>query len=264
MNAPKKLKNSETFMSWLSAEIAQRMVEKLSLVRITPAQVLIMDTFSPQSLKLLKKLYKNVRLLAVVGLKLHIFERLGAFLGLGVPQHRVIKRQNSQQLLLKDGQVELVWANTWQFQHQEEWQKSLKEWRRVLKTEGVLMFSYLGPDTGQEIRNLSNPTKLWGVDMHDMGDALVGAGFGDPVMDMEYLTLTYENKQLFLNDVAALNLLDISALNLQDQAMIDQLKDSEGLWRLTLELVYGHAWVVNRAVSGVATIKPEDIIRKSK
>lgn len=264
MNTPKKQKYPETFIAWLGAEVAQRMIEKLALVRITPTQILVVDAHSPKSLQLLKKLYKNALLFTVFGLKLRLFQGLGAFLGFGIPKYRVIKSKNKQQLLLSDAQVELVWANTWQFQHQEAWQESLKEWRRVLKVDGVLMFSYLGPDTGQEIRNLSNPTKLWGVDMHDMGDALVATGFGDPVMDMEYLTLTYENKQLFLKDVCALGLLDSIHLSEQDEYLIDRLQDAEGLWRLTLELVYGHAWVVNRSVSGIATIKPEDIIRKSK
>ena len=40
--------------------------------------------------------------------------------------------------------------------------------------------------------------------MHDIGDMLVGAGFGDPVMQMEYFTLTYADPRAMLRDLKAI------------------------------------------------------------
>ena len=42
------------------------------------------------------------------------------------------------------------------------------------------------------------------VDMHDIGDLLVHAGFADPVMDMEYLTLTYADGEAMMRDLRAI------------------------------------------------------------
>jgi malonyl-CoA O-methyltransferase len=39
---------------------------------------------------------------------------------------------------------------------------------------------------------MAMPTPSDFIDMHDLGDMLVGCGFADPVMDMEVLTLTYD------------------------------------------------------------------------
>ena len=94
MNTPKKQKYPETFIAWLGAEVAQRMIEKLALVRITPTQILVVDAHSPKSLQLLKKLYKNALLFTVFGLKLRLFQGLGSFLGFGIPKYRVIKSKN--------------------------------------------------------------------------------------------------------------------------------------------------------------------------
>lgn len=70
----------------------------------------------------------------------------------------------------------------------------LKEWRRVLSPNGLLMFTALGPDT-----LTAWDTAFHRYDMHDLGDAMLQAGFADPVLDINYYTLTYReiNKLLF-------------------------------------------------------------------
>jgi malonyl-CoA O-methyltransferase len=58
---------------------------------------------------------------------------------------------------------------------------ALKEIHRVLEVGGMLMFSTLGPDTLKELRAALPPSDAEHlhrfIDMHDLGDALVGAGF---------------------------------------------------------------------------------------
>jgi malonyl-CoA O-methyltransferase len=58
------------------------------------------------------------------------------------------------------------------------------------------MFSTLGPDTLKELRSsfvdgYAHTQRF--ADMHDLGDMVVGCGFADPVMDMEVVTLTYDD-----------------------------------------------------------------------
>src|SRR5207248_685226 len=82
------------------------------------------------------------------------------------------------------------------------------EWRRVLRVDGLLMFSSFGPDTFKELRAAfadmdQSPHALPFVDMHDFGDMLVNAGFSTPVMDMENITVTYESAHKLIADVRA-------------------------------------------------------------
>ena len=83
----------------------------------------------------------------------------------------------------------------------------LRECRRVLRPGGVLHFTTLGPDTLVELR------KSWQaadpghahvnrfIDMHDLGDALVRAGFAEPVLDVERYTLTYDDARGLMRDL---------------------------------------------------------------
>ena len=142
----------------------------------------------------------------------------------------------------------------------------LQECWRVLKEGGLLTLSYLGPDTAKELRSeslfqqlpLKNLSSPW--DMHDMGDALLSARFSDPVMDMEFLNLAYESDAVLWTDAQALNLLDPKDQNRVPTAKLPK--------KLTLELVYGHAWVLGkhlaRAQDHVAYIDPNQIGRNTR
>jgi malonyl-CoA O-methyltransferase len=96
--------------------------------------------------------------------------------------------------------------------------------------------------------------------MHDMGDALLSERFSDPVMDMEYLTLDYENSSLLLADISALNLRDSTPIKASEMNVLPQ--------KLTLEVVYGHAWVIGKhlakAKDSVAYIDLNQIGRKTR
>jgi malonyl-CoA O-methyltransferase len=142
----------------------------------------------------------------------------------------------------------------------------LHECWRVLKEGGLLTLSYLGPDTAKELNSeplaqqlqLQKLASPW--DMHDMGDALLGERFSDPVMDMEFLGLDYDSDAILLSDARALNLLGPAD---QNGLLSTQLPK-----KLTLEIVYGHAWALGkhlaRAQDHIAYIDPNQIGRKTR
>jgi malonyl-CoA O-methyltransferase len=114
----------------------------------------------------------------------------------------------------------------------------------VLAPEGLLMFSTLGPDTLKELRAAVGETRVHRfADMHDVGDALVAAGFADPVMDMEMLTLQYADPAGLIADLRASG---------QTLARHDRARGFAGRGlraRLaaagtsaSIEVIYGHAW----------------------
>jgi malonyl-CoA O-methyltransferase len=122
----------------------------------------------------------------------------------------------------------------------------LQEWQRVLKPEGLLMFSTYGPDTLKQWRQaLSHRNIPAFADMHDIGDHLVQTGFSDPVMDVEHLQLNYANLERMIEELYQLGVLDFIGIETKQEAMQlyhEYAKNQEKIYPLSYEIVYGHAW----------------------
>jgi malonyl-CoA O-methyltransferase len=174
------------------------------------------------------------------------------------------------QLPLTANSVDLVWSNLALHWHPQP-DRVYAEWRRVLRVDGLLMFSCFGPDTMKELRAAMSdldeaPHVLPFVDMHDFGDMLVNAGFSTPVMDMETITITYETIEKLFADVRAIGgnplttrrrgLIGRSAWQKMVQAL-EANRRADGRIPLTFEIIYGHAF---RPVPRT-TSKGESIIR---
>jgi malonyl-CoA O-methyltransferase len=154
------------------------------------------------------------------------------------------------------GAVQMLWANM--ALHMSAQPGSLiEQWHRALAVGGFLMFSCLGPDTLRELRGVYRalgwpPPAHDFTDMHDWGDMLVHAGFAEPVMDMERITLTWETPQRLLEELRELgaNLHPARYPALRGagwkQRLLDELARSlrqpDGRLALTFEIIYGHAF----------------------
>jgi len=164
--------------------------------------------------------------------------------------------------------VDLLWANM-ALHMEADPQSLIAHWHRLIGTDGFLMFSCFGPDTLRELRTAYQRLG-WPVpaheftDMHDWGDMLVGAGFAEPVMDMERIVLTYATPEAALAELRTLgrnlhpqrfgalrgktwhtalgNALSAMAQSaaLDDSPNVD---DSSGKRiAFTFEIIYGHAF----------------------
>jgi malonyl-CoA O-methyltransferase len=152
--------------------------------------------------------------------------------------------------------VDMLWANMLLHEAADP-QALLSQWHSALKVGGFLMFSCLGPDTAIELRELYKqlgwpPAGHDLTDMHDWGDMLVQAGFVEPVMDMERITLTYETPVRLLQELAELgrNFHPARFAGLRgrqwraklETELAKRLKTgSDGRLSLTFEVIYGHA-----------------------
>jgi malonyl-CoA O-methyltransferase len=152
--------------------------------------------------------------------------------------------------------VDMLWANM-ALHEADDPQALLAEWHRALKVGGFLMFSCLGPDTAIELRGLYQqlgwpPAGHDLTDMHDWGDMLVQAGFAEPVMDMERITLTFATPVSLLQELGELgrNFHPARFAGLRgrqwrvalENALAKHLKtDPDGRLSLTFEVIYGHA-----------------------
>ena len=189
------------------------------------------------------------------------------------------------QLPFADSSVDLIVSNL-MLQWCDDLDAVFAEFRRVLRPEGLLMFTTFGPDTLKELR------QAWRVadseqehvnqfiDMHDVGDALIRGGFGQPVMDMELFTLTYDKPIGVLKDLKAIGATNANLSRSQGlmgktrfQAMLEAYETlrKEGKIPATYEVVHGHAWAAeeqfkgpNRNRSGHIEISLDDFSKQIK
>ena len=131
------------------------------------------------------------------------------------------------------------------------------EFARVLKSDGALFFSTLGPDTLKELRDSwakvdKTPHVNRFIDMHDYGDALLQAGLCHPVMDIDRFELGYHDvKQLMreLKNIGAHNITAGRSQGLMGKNKFSQMlaayeqyrSPEDGSLPATYEVIYGYA-----------------------
>jgi malonyl-CoA O-methyltransferase len=251
---------------FLRREIAERMHERLGLVKLIPKQVLDAGCGAGADLALLQKTYPAAQILGLDGAGAMARAARGPVAQGGALNQLLTRLMPAKagvdvlcgdygNLPLGPNSVDLLWSNLALHWHPLP-DRVFAEWRRVLRVEGLLMFSCFGPDTFSELRTAfaaldACPHTLPFVDMHDFGDQLAAAGFSTPVMDMERITVTYDTPQALLADVRALggNPLESRRRGLIGRAawqrMLDALEAQrrpDGKLALTFEVIYGHAF----------------------
>ena len=266
---------------FLRREIAERMHERLSLVKIVPQRVLDAGGGAGSDLGTLQKTYPAAQ---IVGIDASLAMLAGA--KTPAPAMRSLNQMLSRLMPAKAGvdllcgdfgtlpfgpnAIDLVWSNLALHWHPQP-DRVFAEWRRVLRVDGLLMFSNFGPDTFKELRTAfaaldETPHTLPFVDMHDFGDQLVEAGFSTPVMDAERITVTYGTVDALLADVRAIggNPLATRRRGLIGRAawqrMVDALeaqRGADGKIGLSFEVIYGHAFrpVPKTTVAGESIVR---------
>lgn len=251
------LERSRTASPWLHEEVARRMLERLQWFREPPTSWIHWEP-------------------GLGGLAAHrlLVERLPAArclvsarnaeaalqsLSTGRERRSFLPWRRSEGPALADAssRAGMLWANM--VLHQESKPLGLlRRWHAHIDQGGFLMFSCLGPDSLRELRAVY-AAQGWPApaheftDMHDWGDMLVQAGFAEPVMDMERITLTYSSAVSMLDELRTFgrNLASGRFASLRGrhwrrclEAAIEQhgARDAQGRLCLGFELVYGHAF----------------------
>jgi malonyl-CoA O-methyltransferase len=272
---------------FLRREIAGRMFDRLGLVKIRPARLLDAGCGEGADLAQLQALYPDSEILGLDGAEALLRTARGHQAAAANSMNRLLARLlpsrraspgsgaalmagGFDQLPLKPNSVDLVWSNLALHWHPQP-DRVFAEWRRILRVDGLLMFSCFGPDTFREIASAfsqadGSPHVLPFVDMHDFGDMLVNAGFATPVMDMEKITVTYTTVEKLMSDARAFggNPLTTRSRGLLGrkawQRAIDafeQQRLDDGKIPLTFEVIYGHAFrpVPRTTASGESIIR---------
>lgn len=247
----------------LAREIARRMDERLEYIRHTPRHIVDLGCGTGADLAQLATRYPDAELLGVdfaLPMLLRSRERHPQHGGglirrlLGSRRSYPVVTADATALPLARGSVSMLWSNL-MLPALEDPLPALTEAHRVLEVGGMLMFSTLGPDTLKELRaclpaNTGERVHRF-IDMHDIGDVLVKAGFSDPVMDMEIITLSYQSLDGLFADLRATGGNNASTARPRGlsgragwaaaRAAYEQLRQ-DGRLPATFEVIQGHAW----------------------
>jgi len=253
----KPYKPSSVTSPWLHEEVARRMEERLEFIRLQPKSWVCWNPIRAglNILALLQKRYPQ----AIGHLSADRQDEMAwVQANASEPWWKPLTWFQSKLKMapLKPHSMDMVWANMLLHQAADP-QALLAEWHRVLAVDGFLMFSCLGPDTLQELRTVyarmdwPMPSHEF-TDMHDWGDMLVAAGFAEPVMDMERITLTYDTPARLLQELRELGRNFHPArlpglrgrrwrTKLETELAQHLLTEPGGRLSLTFEVIYGHA-----------------------
>lgn len=254
----------------LQAEVRSRMMSRLDLVKLAPKVILDAGCGTGHaSMELLKRFAAS----RVISLDLAwgmlqqtksgqpwLKRRLGL-----MPQSLLCA--DIENLPLQSASVELVWSNL-AIQWCNDLDRVFTETQRVLQAGGLLMFSTLGPDTLKELRQATSadPNHVHVsrfMDMHDIGDALVRAGYSAPVLDVEHFVLTYDDVLGVMRDLKAIGAHNAAAgrnKGLQGRGFLAKLTENyerfrkDGKLPATFEVIYGHAWKPDTSLSSDGSV----------
>jgi malonyl-CoA O-methyltransferase len=261
---------------WLHGEVARRMAQRLQVIRSEPASVIDWWSFTGASEDVLEAAYPRAMQTRVE------------------PTELLLRKHSTQRRLrwwptahwarsapaaaleagVAPASAQLVWANM-MLHASGRPEDDIARWHRALSVGGFLMFSCFGPDTVKELRALYGRLG-WGaagpefVDMHDLGDMLLHAGFADPVMDQEIVTLTWEQPERALAELRSLGA-NVSPRRFQAMRtprwrdrLLRELatlgKGGSGC-AMSFEIVYGHAFktMPRVAAGGETTVSVDDM-----
>lgn len=238
----------------LQREVCDRLGMRLDYIKLKPQKILDLGAGSGSASQMLLSRYKRSHIYALDFSEpmLKLAAGRGGWLNRPKPVCA-----DALRLPLKDQSIDLVFSNLMlQWCHPLE--TYFAEIRRVLTPGGLLLFSTFGPDTVKELR------AAWEtvdgrrhvhqfIDMHDIGDMLLGSGFAEPVVNMEMFTLTYGDIRSLLRDLKAIGATNAAVSRakgltgkraLRDlETAYEQFRDAEDQLPLSYEVIYGTAWV---------------------
>ena len=242
--------------------VREEMLSRLDLVSLKPESILDAGCGTGHASKALMQKYPKAQVVSLdlaMGM-LHKTQLINTSFTQRIKQGFGLNKQHLlcadiEQLPLADASLDMVWSNL-AIQWCNDLDAAFTDIHRVLRTDGLLIFSTLGPDTLKELRAASSMDREHVhvsrfIDMHDIGDALVRAGFLAPVLDVERITLTYIDVMAVMRDlksIGAHNAADGRSRSLQGRGFLKQLTANyeryrkDGKLPATFEVVYGHAW----------------------
>ncbi|MBT8443904.1 MAG: methyltransferase domain-containing protein [Gammaproteobacteria bacterium] len=232
---------------FLHREIRERLLERLAAVRIEPRLVIDLGAGTGAATAALEKRFPAATIVPI--------DLTRAMLAAGGATRNALCA-DAAQLPLPDASADVVFSNL-MLHHCPDPAAVLAEGRRVLRSPGLLLFTTFGPDSLLELgRAWATADRFSHIspfaDMHNIGDSLVRAGFAEPVIDSQVLTITYgavESLTTDLRNAGSSNATPDRNRGLTGRAAAQRLHDAcraqagaDGRIPITLDIVFGIAW----------------------
>lgn len=245
----------------LQATVRGRLLEKLELLPVQARTVLDAGCGTGRALKPLAKHFRKAEMLA-----LDIAPSMLREARRHKPWFRKLEtiEGSMDAMPLPDDRVDVIFSNL-ALQWINDLDATLVEFCRVLRSDGLLIFSTFGPDTLKELRAAWSEVDGFNhvnrfLDLHDVGDALVRAGYSEVVMDVEHFTLTYDTVRELMRDLKTIGAHNATAgrsRGLTGRKRLAAVEyayekfrnnfDGESKLPATYEVVYGTAWLPESA-----------------
>jgi malonyl-CoA O-methyltransferase len=189
----------------LQREVEVRLLESLVFAKTEPQVVLDLGAGTGRGSAALKKRWPKAE---VVALDAALPMLVAARANQGWLRKFSRVAGDARALPLREGAVDLLFSNLC-LQWCPDLPAVLDEFRRVLRPGALLLFSTFGPDTLRELRAAfatvdDAPHVSRFPDLPVIGDALLAAGFRDPVVDIDTLTTTYADARALMRELKAL------------------------------------------------------------
>jgi malonyl-CoA O-methyltransferase len=259
----------------LEREVGTRLMERLVFQRRIPGRIIDLGSGTGYCLAALKKRFRKAE---VIGLdaSLAMSRAVRGRSGFLRPLRAVCG--DLSYLPFADRSADLLFSNL-ALQWCGDFRTLGVGFRRILRPGGLLLFSTLGPDSLKEFKL----TAAYGpdsgrvrhfMDMHDIGDALVAAGFSEPVMDSERITTEYRRFEDLVTELEASGGSTHFGEGARQTEPRDALAEAYGAYRrkgrypVTWEIVYGAAFGPEegqpiRTTQGDVAAFSVDLLRKS-
>jgi len=239
--------------AFLQKEVADRVFERLELMRIAPKNVLDVGCGTGYCSRELRDRYSKA--------KIHGVDIAPGMIELAKKRQNLFRKIDYQvadidQLPFEDNQFDLVFSSL-TIQWLPDLKHTFKELNRVLKPGGLIIFSTLGPDTLYELRDSWQAVDADKhvnefIDMHIVGDQVYNNHFENTVIDRDVITMTYKTMIGLMKDLKAIGAHNIDSERprgmlgktkfKQLEQEYDKFRWQTGELPATYEVVYGHAW----------------------
>lgn len=263
----------------LQARVGEELLERLDFFRLSPDVVVDLGCGTGRVAGELKRRFRRAQVVAL---------DLAPGMLREARRHMTFFRRfdrvcaDVRRLPFGDATVDVATSNL-MLQWCDDLDSAFREVRRVLKPDGLFVFTTFGPDTLRELRAAWAAVDGYShvnafIDMHDIGDALVRAGLTEPVLDVERFTLTYQDVLSLMRDLKVIGAHNVTAgraRGLMGRGALRRLGAAyeparrSGVLPATYEVVYGAAWgsAGKRAepvVEGEVRISPTAIHRRGQ